>query len=115
MHLVSSGLVMLLLVVATVSYASSVTLGILVATRRLDTRGFHWLHHVLYICTFVLAGATAATAFVAGPRGVGWLLLAPLVAFALIPFLGTRTVRHPLIGSAPAPFYVAAFVLLALT
>jgi hypothetical protein len=95
------------LAVASVSYLSNITLGVLVATRRVDSSGFHWLHHALYICTFVLAAAAVA-AGLWRHQLVGWLLLPALVPFALIPFVGTHGVRHPITGIAPAPFYIAA-------
>ncbi len=105
-------LVAVALVVASVSYAASIALGLLVATRRVDSSGFHWLHHALYVCTFVLAGAAIAAGLWQRPPA-GWLLLPAVVPFALIPFLGTRGVRHPIVGLAPAPFYVAAAIALA--
>jgi hypothetical protein len=95
------------LLVASLSYASNLALGTLVATRRVDSSGFHWLHHALYICTFVLAAAAVAAGLWRQPLA-GWLLLPALVPFALIPFVGTRGVRHPITGLAPAPFYLAA-------
>jgi hypothetical protein len=99
------------LVAASASYAASIALGVLVATRRVDSSGFHWLHHALYVSTFVLAAACVAAGLVRHPL-VGWLLLPALVPFALIPFLGTRGVRHPIAGLVPAPFYLAAAVAL---
>lgn len=99
------------LAVASVSYASSIALGVLVATRRVDSNGFHWLHHALYIATFVLAAAAVAAGLWREPR-VGWVLLPALVPFALIPFVATHGVRHPITGLVPAPFYLAAAVAL---
>jgi hypothetical protein len=99
------------LAVASVSYAASITLGVLVATRRVDSSGFHWLHHALYVCTFVLAAATIAAGLWRQPV-VGWVLLPAVVPFALIPFVGTRGVRHPITGLVPAPFFIAAAVAL---
>ena len=92
---------------ASVSYAANLALGTLVATRRVDSSGFHWLHHALYVCTFVLAAAGVAAGLAWRPVA-GWLLLPALVPFALIPFLGTRGAAHPIAGLAPAPFYLAA-------
>jgi len=99
------------LLVASVSYASNLALGLLVATRRVDSSGFHWLHHALYICTFVLLAAAIAAGLAWRPF-VGWLLVPALVPFALIPFVGTHGARHPITGLAPAPFYIAAAVAL---
>ncbi|HEY0246872.1 MAG TPA: hypothetical protein VGC45_01305 [Gryllotalpicola sp.] len=105
-------LVPIALAAASVSYAGSIALGLLVASRRLDTRGFHWLHHALYACTFALAAAAIAAALWRRPA-VGWVLLPVVVPFALIPFLGTRGARHPITGLVPAPFYLAAAIVLA--
>ncbi|MFC4242097.1 hypothetical protein ACFOYW_01825 [Gryllotalpicola reticulitermitis] len=99
------------LAVASVSYAASIALGILVATRRVDSSGFHWLHHALYVSTFVLAAAAIVAAWWRHPL-VGWLLLPAVVPFASIPFLGTRGARHPIAGLVPAPFYVLAAIAL---
>jgi len=98
-------------IAASVSYLSSITLGVLVATRRLDSSGFHWLHHALYVVTFVLAGCAIVAGWLWHPL-VGWLLLPAVVPFALIPFLGTRGVRHPFIGLVPVPFFAAAAIAL---
>ena len=98
---------------AVAGYLANVTLGTLVLTGVLDTRGFRWLHHVLYIATFALAVAAVAVLLL-GHQILAGLLLAPaLAAFAAIPFAGTHTRRHPLLGLLPAPFYLSA--LLALT
>lgn len=99
------------LAAASVSYASSITLGLLVASRRVDSSGFHWLHHALYVATFVLAAAAIAAGLWHQPA-VGWILLPVVVPFALIPFIGTRGRRHPIAGLIPAPFYIAAAVAL---
>ncbi|GAA4182037.1 hypothetical protein [Gryllotalpicola koreensis] len=99
------------LAVASVSYLASIALGMLVATRRVDSSRFHWLHHALYTSTFVLAAAAVAAGLWREPR-VGWVLLPALVPFALIPFVGTHGVRHPITGLVPAPFYLAAAVAL---
>ncbi|WP_022882888.1 hypothetical protein [Gryllotalpicola ginsengisoli] len=96
------------LLAASVSYLASVTLGVLVATRLVDSRGFHWLHHTLYVLTFVLAATAVATLGFAGYGLAAGLLGPALIPFAAIPFLGTRGVRHPIAGSLPAPFYLAA-------
>lgn len=101
-----------LLCVASASYGASVLLGVLVATRVVDTRGLRWLHHVLYSVTFGLAAATVLVALLY--RDLAAALLAPaLIAFALIPFIGARGLGHRLVGAAPAPFYLAAFLVLA--
>lgn len=96
---------------ASVSYACSLALGLAVASGLVDSRPFHWLHHALYVATFALAAAAIAAGLWRRPLA-GWLLLPVVVPFALIPFLGTRGVRHPVAGLVPVPFYVAAAVAL---
>ena len=114
-------LVPVLFALASCSYAGSLTLGVLVGSRRVDSSGFHWLHHALYASTFALAAVTAGVALLAAPLGirvargdatVGWVLLPALVAFALIPFLGTRGRRHPVVGVVPVPLYLLALAAL---
>ena len=99
------------LAVASASYLCNVALGTLVATHRVDSSGFHWLHHALYICTFALTVAAVAAGFWRQPL-VGWMLLPTVVPFAAIPFLGTRGARHPIADLVPAPFYLAALAAL---
>jgi hypothetical protein len=96
-------------------YLANITLGLLVRARVLDTRGFRWLHHVLYIVTFVLAAASVAVLLL-GHRTLAGLLLAPaLIGLGTIPFAGTHNRRHPVIGLLPAPFYAAALAAFVLT
>lgn len=100
-------IVAIALAAASTSYACSVGLGLLVAGGRVDSSGFHWLHHALYSCTFALAAAAIVAGWWWHPL-VGWLLLPVVVPFAAIPFLGTRGARHPIAGLVPAPFFLAA-------
>jgi TRAP-type C4-dicarboxylate transport system permease small subunit len=97
---------------AALSYAANCALGVAVAARLIDTRGFRWLHHALYITTC----AAIAAALIAGWRGTprrtsqeAALTLAPavvpLVAIAYVP---THSRRHPLTALAAAPFIVAS-------
>ena len=99
---------------AAASYAANCALGTSVALRLIDTRGFRWVHHAIYIATCVLAAAAASTAVWGRPRRTARaaaLVLAPAaVPLAAIPYAGTRTRRHPLIALAAAPFFVAAAI-----
>jgi hypothetical protein len=106
---------MIVMVAAACGYLANITLGVLVLRRVLDTRGFRWLHHLLYVATIGLAAVAAAVLLIGDRVLVGLLLVPALVGLALIPFAGTHTRRHPIVGLLPAPFYAAALTALALT
>jgi hypothetical protein len=94
---------------AAVVYSANCALGIAVATRLIDTRRFRWVHHALYIATC----ATTAAAVIAGlctHRRAALALLPAAIPLAAIPYVGTRTRRHPLTALAAAPFIVAGLV-----
>lgn len=97
-----------------VTYAANSALGAAVAMKLIDTRGFRWLHHALYIATCSLGAAAIGSAWWAHPRHANRraaLALAPAaVPLTAIAFAGTRTRRHPLIALAAAPFIVAGVV-----
>ena len=46
-----------LLTAAATSYLANCALGVAVATRVLDTSGFRWVHHAVYVATAVLTAA----------------------------------------------------------
>ncbi|MCU1545838.1 MAG: hypothetical protein JWP30_938 [Homoserinimonas sp.] len=87
---------------AAASYTANCMLGVAVATRALDTRTVHWIHHTLYVCTVAVTGAS----ILAGAR----MLLPAIVPLSVIPFVGAGTPRHPIVALAAAPFFIAAFV-----
>ena len=101
-------------VAAATAYGANVALGTAVAARLIDTRGFRWVHHALYIATCVTTLTAVSAALWARPRPASRLSaasLAPALApLAAIPYLGTHTRRHPLVALAAAPFYVAGLV-----
>ena len=90
-----------------VTYAANSALGAAVAMKLIDTRGFRWLHHALYIATCSLGAAAIGSAWWARPRHAN---RGAALALAAIAFAGTRTRRHPLIALAAAPFIVAGVV-----
>jgi hypothetical protein len=99
---------------AALSYAANCSLGAAVATKLVDSSGFRWLHHGLYIATCT----TTAVALAAGWWGMpqrssrrAALVLAPAtVPLAAIPFVGTHNRWHPLVALAAAPFIVAGLI-----
>lgn len=99
---------------ATAAYAANCALGAAVAGRLIDTSGFRWLHHALYILTCATTAAALSSFLWARPRRASRhaaLTLAPaLVPLAAIPYAGTRGLRHPLIALTAAPSIVAGLV-----
>lgn len=94
-----------LLRAAATSYAANCALGASVAAGLLDTRGYRWLHHVLYGATTGLTGA-AGLALLARRDRAAWTLLPALGPLALLPRTRARTPRHARVGLAPAPCYL---------
>jgi hypothetical protein len=105
----SSAGVRALFAAAATSYAASCAVGAGVATGTLDLRGARWVHHALYICTASLAGAAVSSLFWSRSRA-GWMLLPAAVPLAALARLGPRFPRHPLVGLAAAPFFVAGLI-----
>lgn len=106
--------VMPLFAAAATAYAANCALGVAVAAKLVDTSGFRWLHHVLYIGTCVTTAAAIGVAWRAGPRSAsrraGFVLLPAAVPLAAIPYAGTHSRRHPLVALAAAPFLIAGLV-----
>ncbi len=104
-----------LFAVAAVSYAANCALGAAVAARLVDSSGFRWLHHALYIATCVSVAAAICTGLVGkGARGAGrravLALMPAAVPLTAIAFVRARTRRHPLIALSAAPFIAAGLV-----
>ncbi|MBI5160893.1 MAG: hypothetical protein HY996_05710 [Micrococcales bacterium] len=90
---------------ATVGYLASIALGTAVQARVLDTRGYRWLHHVLYTGTAILTLAALAAGLVR--RAPETALLAPaMVPLAALPHAGRR--MHARVALAAAPWFAAA-------
>jgi hypothetical protein len=96
-----------LLTAATTSYLANCALGAAVAARLLDTSGFRWVHHAVYVATAVLTGAAGAELALRRDRAFFRLLpaAAPLLA---IPAFSARSRWHPVIAATAAPAYLAA-------
>lgn len=103
-----------LFAVAAGAYAANVALGSAVAAKLIDTSGFRWLHHAIYVATCVAAAAAFSALVWGRPRHASRraaLVLAPAAApLAAIPYLGTHSRRHPLVALAAAPFIVAGLI-----
>ena len=89
------------------AYAANCALGTAVALRALDTSGYRWVHHALYIVTV----ATTSLAALAGlqRRSAPGLAVAPaLLPLAFLPFLGHEV--HATTALAAAPWYVGSLL-----
>jgi hypothetical protein len=108
-----------LVTAATLSYTANCALGGSVALRLVDTSGFRWLHHAMFIATAALTGAALVGGAVL-PEGeparrragrASAALLAPAaIPLALIPYLGSHGPRHIRVALAAAPFFLSALV-----
>jgi hypothetical protein len=95
----------LLVALAAGSYAANCALGASVAAGLLDTRGYRWLHHALYVATSTLTAAAVVT-LLARRDPAGWTLLPALAPLAAMPRASARTPRHARTGLSAAPFYL---------
>jgi hypothetical protein len=95
----------LLVTAAAGSYAANCALGASVATGLVDTRGYRWLHHALYIATSTLT-ATAVVALLVRRDAAGWTLLPALAPLSALPRTSARTPQHARTGLSAAPFYL---------
>lgn len=91
-------------------YLANCALGIAVATGRVDTSGYRWVHHALYVCTLSLTVASLGLAARARRPQEAVPLAGAVVPLAMIPFVGTHGRRHPATASTAAPFYAAALI-----
>lgn len=92
---------------ATGSYLLNCALGIGAATRVLDIRKVHGIHHAVYIATSTLAAA-AVSSLVWSRDTAGWWLLPAVVPLALIPRISSHSRGHVVVALSAAPFFVAS-------
>ncbi|WP_460801567.1 hypothetical protein [Microbacterium sp. GXF6406] len=95
------------------AYAANCALGASVAARIIDTSGFRWMHHALYIATCATSAAAVVTGLVSpapAARNAALLLMPAAVPLTVIARVGARTRRHPLIALGAAPFLLAAVI-----
>lgn len=103
----------LVLVLAFAAYAVNACFGAAVLTGRVNSRGFRWLHHVLYVITVVLALA-AVLSLLWSSNKAGWYLLPVLGVLAALPYVGSarrHRRRHMVAALIPLPFYALALAL----
>jgi len=96
-----------LLVLASSAYLANCALGAAVGLEVLDTAGFRWVHHAVYVVTATTTALAGADLLRRRSRGFVRLLpsAVPLVA---IPRVSARSRWHPVIALTAAPGYVAA-------
>ncbi|MEJ3404599.1 hypothetical protein WDJ51_07640 [Rathayibacter sp. YIM 133350] len=99
--------------VAAAAYTLNCALGASVALRVLDTREWRWVHHALYISTAATTALAVAAGVTGGPDGrrAAAALAPAAVPLAIIPYAGTRGLRHPLVALSAAPAFVLALIL----
>jgi len=98
-----------LVTAASASYTANCALGLAVATGRLDTSGFRWVHHAVYVTTVTLSLAAAVGLLRTRDRALLTLLPAA-VPLAAIPHVSARTRGHALIALTAAPAYATTLV-----
>ena len=96
---------------ATTSYALNCALGGAVALRLLDTSGFRWVHHALYVATVALT-AGAALDLLRRRDGALWRLLPVAVPLSVVPRVPARSRGHVAVAAAAAPAYAATLLTL---
>ena len=98
-----------LVTAAAAGYAANCALGASVATGLVDTRGFRWVHHALYIATSTLTGAATVALLVRRDRAL-WSLLPTVPVLVAMPRASPRTPRHARVGLSAAPFYLSTLL-----
>lgn len=96
--------------VAAGSYAANCGLGAVVKLRLYDSSPVHWIHHGLYVCTFLLTAVAVSTVFWL-PGKAGWYLLPAVVPLAAIPYVSSHSNHHIYLALSAAPFYLASLIL----
>ncbi len=93
------------------SFLASALLGLGVALKWFSTGGFRWVHHALFGVTCALAAAAVSSLFwSASPAG--WFLLPAAVPLAALPAVGSSSViRHAVLASAAAPFFLVSVLI----
>lgn len=90
---------------ATAAYLANIALGTAVRARVIDTSGYRWAHHLLYLGTAALTLTAVVTGLVR--RAPQTALLAPaVVPLAALPYAGQR--MHARVALAAAPWFAGA-------
>ena len=102
----------LLFVLACGTYVLNACFGVSVRSGLVDSSGFRWVHHALYVVTFGLA-LVAASSLWWSRNEAGWYLIPALVALAALPYVGSarrHPCRHVCAALVPMPFYILSLI-----
>lgn len=100
-------------VTAASAYAINALFGAAVRLRLIDSSGFRWTHHGLYIITFVLTVAAVST-LLWSDSPAGWYLLPAVVPLAALPYAGSarrHPARHMAVALLPLPLYILSLII----
>ena len=89
-------------------YALNAGFGVSVLIGRVDSSGFRWVHHGLYVVTVALA-VLAASSLWWSRSPAGWYLIPALIALVALPYVGSarrHPFRHVCAALVPLPFYI---------
>ena len=95
---------------ASILFAATFALGVLVQLGIVDTKPFRWLHHALFFAVFVSAALAVAAGFWQGAP-YRWALLPVLVLFYFLPRVGAGTAGHAALALSAMVFYAAGLAL----
>ena len=95
---------------ASILFAATFALGVLVQLGIVDTKPFRWLHHALFFAVFVSAVLAVVTGFWQGAP-YRWALLPVLILFYFLPRVRAGTAGHVALAGAAMVFYAAGLAL----
>ena len=95
---------------ASILFAATFALGVLVQFGIADTKPFRWLHHALFFAVFVSAALAVAAGFWQGAP-YRWALLPVLVLFYFLPRVRAGTAGHAALALSAMVFYAAGLAL----
>lgn len=93
-------------------YAANAVFGASVRTGLINSQGFHWIHHALYVATLSL-GLVALSSLWWSSSTAGWFLIPALVALVALPYAGSarrHPYRHIWAALVPLPFYILSLI-----
>ena len=95
---------------ASILFAATFVLGVLVQLGIVDTKPFRWLHHALFFAVFVSAVLAVVAGFWQGAP-YRWALLPVLILFYFLPRVRAGTAGHAALAGAAMVFYAAGLAL----
>jgi peptidoglycan/LPS O-acetylase OafA/YrhL len=95
---------------ASILFAATFALGVLVQLGIVDTKPFRWLHHALFFAVFVSAVLAVVAGFWQGAP-FRWALLPVLILFYFLPRVRAGTAGHAALALSAMVFYAAGLAL----